>query len=135
MKTFLRPYLLFSLLVGFALYAVYSQFGPRIVHPFTPYTFAFFFVLTLVLYRLMERLIRANPDNFLVAYFGAMIARLLLSLTLVLVYLLRGGGHEGNARWAFLGSFFILYFLFAGFEVWSVLSNLRPFSKPGEITK
>ncbi|MBT9394130.1 hypothetical protein KLP40_13235 [Hymenobacter sp. NST-14] len=135
MKTFLRPYLLFSLLVGFALYAVYAQFGPRIVHPFTPYTFGFFFVLTLVLYRLMERLIRANPDNFLVAYFGAMIARLLLSLTLVLVYLLRGGGHEGSARWAFLGSFFLLYFLFAGFEVWSVLSNLRPFSKPGEITK
>ncbi|MFD2785874.1 hypothetical protein [Hymenobacter rubripertinctus] len=135
MKTFLRPYLLFSLLVGFVLYAVYSQFGPRIVHPFTAYTFGFFFVLTLVLYRLMERLISANPDNFLVAYFGAMIARLLLSLTLVLVYLLRGGGHEGSARWAFLGSFFLLYFLFAGFEVWSVLSNLRPFSKPGEITK
>ena len=135
MKPFLKQYLLFSLLVGFVLYALYSQFGSQIVHPFTPYTFAFFFVLTLVLYRLMERLLRASPDNFLVAYFGAMVARLLLSLTLVLVYLLRGGGHEGNARWAFLGSFFILYFLFAGFEVWAVLSNLRPFSKRGEITE
>ncbi|SDY41909.1 hypothetical protein [Hymenobacter psychrophilus] len=135
MKSFLKPYLLFSLLVGFVLYALHSQFGPRIVHPFTIYTFAFFFVLTLVLYRMMERLLKADADNFLVAYMGAMVARLLLSLTLVLVYLLRGGGHEGNARWAFLGSFFLLYFLFAGFEVWAVLSNLRPFSKRGEITK
>ena len=135
MKTFLRQYLLFSLLVGFVFYAVYAQFGPRIVHPLTAYTFAFFFVLTLGLYWLIERLVRASADNFLVAYLGAMVARLLLSLTLVLVYLLRGGSHEGDARWAYLGSFFLLYFLFAGFEVWAVLSNLRPFSKPGEITK
>lgn len=135
MKSFLKPYLLFSLLVAFGLYALHSQFGPRIVHPFTIYTFAFFFVLTLVLYRMIERLLRADADNFVVAYMGAMVVRLLLSLTLVLVYLLRGGGQEGQARWAFLGSFFILYFLFAGFEVWAVLSNLRPFSKRGEITK
>ncbi|UOQ75692.1 hypothetical protein MUN84_13600 [Hymenobacter sp. 5516J-16] len=135
MKPFLRPYLLFCLLTGAILYALYSQFGPRVIHPFTPYTFAFFAILTFLTYRVTARLVQANPDNFMVAYFGTMVVRLLLSLTLVLVYLFRGGGKEGDARWAFLGSFFILYFLFAGFEVWSVLSNLRPFSKPGENTK
>lgn len=135
MKSFLRPYLLFCLLTGGVLYALYSQFGPRIIHPFTPYTFSFFAVLTFLTYRVTARLVQANPDNFIVAYFGSMVVRLLLSLTLVLVYLFLGGGKEGDARWAFLGSFFVLYFLFAGFEVWSVLSNLRPFSKPGETTK
>ncbi|SNR76611.1 hypothetical protein [Hymenobacter mucosus] len=135
MKKFLRSYLLFCLLVGFVLYALYSQFGPRIVHPFTLYTFAFFTVLTFVTYRVTARIVQANADNFMVAYFGSMIIRLLLSLVLVLIYLFRGGGKEGDARWAFLGSFFVLYFLFAGFEVWSVLSNLRPFSKPGENAK
>jgi hypothetical protein len=132
LKGFLRPYLLFSLLLAFGLYALYSQFGPRLVHPFTAYTFGFFFLLTLLTYWVTAKLVRANAENFMVAYFGSMVARLLLSLTLVLVYLFTGGGHDGNGRWAFLGSFFLLYFLFAGFEVWSVLSNLRPFSKPGE---
>ncbi len=60
-----------------------------------------------------------------------MVLRLLLSLGLVLIYLYKGGAREGDARWTFLGAFFILYFLFAGFEVWTVLSNLRPFSKRG----
>ncbi|SNC77366.1 hypothetical protein SAMN06265337_3949 [Hymenobacter gelipurpurascens] len=135
MKPFLRPYLLFCLLTGFVLYALYTQFGPRIIHPFTAYTFAFFTVLTFLTYWATAKLVQANPENFLVAYFGSMVVRLLLSLTLVLVYLFAGGGREGDGQWAFLGSFFILYFLFAGFEVWAVLSNLRPFSKPGEITK
>lgn len=135
MKSFLRPYFLFCLLTGFVLYALHSQFGPRIIHPFTPYTFSFFALLTLFTYWVTAKLVRANAQNFMVAYFGSMVARLLLSLTLVLVYLFIGGGREGSGQWAFLGSFFILYFLFAGFEVWAVLSNLRPFSKPGEITK
>ena len=132
MKSFLRPYLLFSLLLSFILYALYSQFGPRFVHPFTVYTFGFFFLLTLLTYWVIARLVQSDAQNFMVAYMGSMVARLLLSLTLVLVYLFTGGRHEGSGRWAFLGSFFLLYFLFAGFEVWSVLSNLRPFSKPGE---
>ena len=135
MKSFLRSYVLFCLLLGFALVALHSQFGPRIVHPFTPYTFGFFAVLTLITYWVTARLVRADAGNFMGAYFGSMVVRLLLSLTLVLVYLFRGGAHEGDGRWAFLGSFFLLYFIFAGFEVWSVLSNLRPFSKPGETTK
>ena len=123
MKSFLRSYVLFCLLLGFALVALHSQFGPRIVHPFTPYTFGFFAVLTLITYWVTARLVRADAGNFMGAYFGSM------------VYLFRGGAHEGDGRWAFLGSFFLLYFIFAGFEVWSVLSNLRPFSKPGETTK
>ncbi|RPD46307.1 hypothetical protein DNI29_15005 [Hymenobacter sediminis] len=135
MKSFLRPYFIFCLLLGFGLYAVYSQFGSRIVHPFTVYTFSFFALLTLLTYWLTAKLVQANAQNFMVAYFGSMVARLLLSLTLVLVYLFAGGGREGTGQWAFLGSFFLLYFLFTGFEVWSVLTNLRPFSKPGETTK
>ena len=135
MKVFLKTYLPFCLLVGFVLYALYSQFGARIIHPYTLYTFGFFVLLTLALYWMMYKLISANKDNFMVAYFASMGARLLLSLTLVLVYLLQGGRYEGPGRWAFLGSFFTLYFLFAGFEIWAVLSNLRPFSKRGEIIK
>jgi hypothetical protein len=47
----------------------------------------------------------------------------------VLVYFYRGGAREGYGTWTFLGAFFILYFLAAGFEIWAILSNLRPISK------
>jgi hypothetical protein len=74
---------------------------------------------------------QVNPNHFMAAYFGSMVVRLLMSLSLVLIYFYKGGAKEGTGTWAFLVSFFLLYFLFAGFEIWSVLSNLRPFSKQG----
>jgi len=113
------------------MYALASQFGPAIIHPLAAYIFGFFALLTLVTYWVTARLVRADPDHFMAAYFGSVVVRLLLSVGVILVYLYKGGAKEGQGLWAFLAAFFILYFMFAGFEVWTVLSNLRPFSKPG----
>ncbi|QNE41556.1 hypothetical protein F1C16_19300 [Hymenobacter sp. NBH84] len=131
MLQFFRQLLIFSLLIGAVLYALHTQYGTTIIHPLAGYIFGFFILITIITYWINLRLVRISPDNFMAAYFGSMVLRLLLSLGLVLVYLYRGGAREGDARWTFLGAFFILYFLFAGFEVWTVLSNLRPFSKRG----
>ncbi|GGF16683.1 hypothetical protein [Hymenobacter cavernae] len=91
----------------------------------------FFALLSAATYWVTARLMQANPDHFMPAYFGSMVVRLLVSVSFVLIYFYKGGAKQGPATWAFLGSFFLLYFLFAGFEIWSVLSNLRPFSKRG----
>lgn len=131
MKRFFRQLFIFCLVLGGVLYALASQFGPAIIHPLTGYVFGFFALLSTITYWVTDRLVRANTANFMAAYFGSVTVRLLLSVALVLVYLYKGGAKEGHGTWAFLGSFFLLYFLFAGFEIWSVLSNLRPFSKPG----
>jgi len=131
MKRFSRDLFLFCILLGGVIYAVSSQFGPRIVHPLTGYILGFFAVLSAITYWITDRLVQANPNNFMAAYFGSVVARLLVSVGFVLVYFYKGGAKEGSGTWAFLGSFFLLYFLFAGFEIWSVLSNLRPFSKRG----
>ncbi|QDA59799.1 hypothetical protein [Hymenobacter jejuensis] len=112
-------------------YALHSQFGAALIHPLTGYVFGFFVVISVITYWITARAVRADANNFMAAYFGSMVVRLLLSVGLVMVFLYKGGAHERPGRWTFLGSFFVLYFLFAGFEVWSVLSNLRPFSKPG----
>jgi hypothetical protein len=128
---FLRQFFLFCFLLGGIFYALATQFGEAVIHPLTIYVFGFFALLTLITYWVTSRLIRANPDNFMGAYFGSMVVRLLLSVGLVLTFLYKGGAQERPGLWTFLGGFFILYFLFAGFEIWSVLSNLRPFSKQG----
>ena len=135
MLRFFRLLLLLVLLLYGTLYLLNARYGTAVVHPLAPYLLGFFAALTALIYWFTARLVRANPDHFMGAYFGSMVARMLLSAGLVLVYLLTSGGHEGRGQWTFVGSFFVLYFLFAGFEIWAVLSNLRPFSKPGEAAK
>ena len=39
------------------------------------------------------------------------------------------GGARTEGTMGLLIAFFTLYFLYAGFEIWAILSNLRPFSK------
>lgn len=111
------------------IYGLNAAYGPAIINPFAPTILLFMALLTLMTYWFTARMVAASPDNFLVAYLGGMVLRLLLSLSLVLVYFYRGGARQGHATWTFLGAFFALYFLCTGFEIWAVLSNLRPFSK------
>jgi hypothetical protein len=117
------------------LYLLNARYGAAVVHPLASYIFGYFAVLTALIFWVTARLIKASPDNFMFAYFGSMVVRMLLSVGIVMVFLYKGGAHEGRGTYTFLGAFFIGYFLFTGFEVWSVLSNLRPFSKPGESAK
>lgn len=134
MVRFFRNLLLLVLLLYGTLYLFNARYGAAVVHPLAPYVLGYFTVLTAIIYWFTARLVRANPDNFMGAYFGSMVVRMLLSMGLVLVYLYKGGAHEGNGTYTALGAFFVGYFLFSGFEIWSVLTNLRPFSKPGETT-
>lgn len=135
MLTFLRNLLLLGLLLYGTLYLLNARYGTAVVHPLAAYILGYFAILTTVIYWVTARMVRASPDNFMAAYFGSMVLRMLLSIGIVVVYLYKGGAHEGTGTYTFLGAFFIGYFLFTGFEVWSVLTNLRPFSKPGAETE
>ena len=117
-------------LASFAvLFGLKSAFGTAIIHPLAPYVLGGLLAVTLLTYWVTARFVARSADNFLGAYFGGVVLRLMLSLGIVLAYLLRGGAQEGRGTWAFLGVFFISYFLGAGFEIWAIFSNLRPFSK------
>lgn len=135
MVRFFRNFLLLCLLLYGLLYVLSARYGTAVIHPLAGYLLGYFAVLTALIYWVTARMVRANPDNFMAAYFGSMVLRMLLSMGMVIVYLYKGGAHEGTGTYTFLGAFFLLYFIFSGFEVWSVLSNLRPFSKPGVNTK
>ncbi|MGI4870765.1 MAG: hypothetical protein ACRYFX_06235 [Janthinobacterium lividum] len=85
-------------------------------------------VLTLLAYWLTAYATNRSEDYFLAAYFGGVGLRLLLGIGLVLAYFFRVASHTGHSLLTFLGVFFIGYFLCAGFEIWAIFSNLRPFS-------
>ena len=129
MSDFLRPFVAFCCVLGLGLYALYAAFGAAVVHPLAPYLLAGLAALTLIGLVFTARAMRRDPDNFLAAYFGSVALRLVVGVGAVVWYLYTGGAHAGRATYTFLGAFFILYFLFAGFEIWAILTNLRPFSK------
>jgi phosphoglycerol transferase MdoB-like AlkP superfamily enzyme len=131
MTRFLRNLFLFSVLLGAGLYGLRLQYGARLVHPGADWLLLFFVALTALTYWLTWRAYQRNPESLTTAWFGTTALRLVLALVVVVTYLVRGGAKAGYSTWTFLGLFFLLYFLYTGFEVWSVVTNLRPFSKPG----
>jgi len=128
-RSFLTQFAVLVLASFAVLFGLRSALGPAVVHPLAPYVLGGLLAVTLLTYWLTAHFVTRSADNFLGAYFGGVVLRLLLSLVIVLVYFYRGGAREGQGTWAFLGVFFVSYFLGAGFEIWAIFSNLRPFSK------
>jgi hypothetical protein len=129
MIRFLRQFSLFAVALGLLLYGLHLAYGAALVHPRTGLLFGFMAGLTLLIYSLTARMVAVSPTNLGLGYLIGMTIRMLSSLALVTVHLARGGAHEGRGTWTFLGAFFLLYFSWAGFEIWAILSNLRPISK------
>ncbi|SFQ33366.1 hypothetical protein [Hymenobacter arizonensis] len=129
MIRFLRQFLLFASVLGLLIIGLHYAFGTTVVHPRTGLLFGFMAALTVLIYSLTARLVAVSPTNLGIGYLIGMTVRMLSSLALVTVHLARGGAQEGPGVWTFLGAFFILYFSWAGFEIWAILSNLRPISK------
>ena len=129
MSRFFRQFFVFATALGLLLYGLHLAFGPALVHPRTGQLFGFMAGLTLLTYTLTARLTAHSPASMGTGYLVGMTIRLLSSLALVTVHLARGGAHEGRGTLTFLGAFFLMYFSWAGFEIWAIFSNLRPISK------
>ncbi|QKG58417.1 hypothetical protein GKZ68_18345 [Hymenobacter sp. BRD128] len=125
---FYTQFAAFALACLVVLFGLRAAFGSTVVHPLAPYVLGALLGLTLLAYWFTARTTRRAPDNFLAAYFGGVGLRLVLGIGIVLAYFFRGGLAENHGLLTFLGAFFIGYFLCAGFEIWAIFSNLRPFS-------
>ncbi|WP_151086971.1 hypothetical protein [Hymenobacter baengnokdamensis] len=125
---FLTHFSAFALVSFAVLFGLRAGFGAAVVHPLAPYVLGALLALTLLTYWFTARTTRRSPDNFLAAYFGGVGLRLVLGIGMVLAYFYTGGINDDHGLLTFLGAFFLGYFLCAGFEIWAIFSNLRPFS-------
>jgi hypothetical protein len=126
---FLTHFAAFALAIFAVLFGLRAGFGATLVHPLAPAVLAVLLGLTLLAYWFTAWSTRRSPDNFLAAYFGGVGLRLVVGIGMVLLYFYRGGIIENHAILTFLAAFFIGYFACAGFEIWAIFSNLRPFSE------
>ena len=97
----------------------------NVVHPYTWYILAFFVFVTVFTYQLTKKGYQEDEENFQLYYFGSMAFRVVMCLAVVVLYIL----FAEDRHLQFTLNFFVLYFIFTGFEIYSILTNLRPISK------
>ena len=118
---------LFFITVGVCLVSgllIYRQ-GYVWVHPYIWYQVLFFLSVT-GFTEYITRLGRKNdPTNFQLYYLGSTVLRVLLSIGVIFIYVYFAASRELQ----FAANFFLLYFIYTGFEVYHILSNLRRNSK------
>ena len=129
MPRFLLYLVVFTLALAAVIYLLSAGFGPHVIHPYSGRVLLLLAVLTGSTYYLTARVTAVKQDYFIAAYFGGVVLRFLGSILVLGIYLYRAGGVHNQGTMSLLIAFFILYFLYAGFEIWAILSNLRPFSK------
>jgi lysylphosphatidylglycerol synthetase-like protein (DUF2156 family) len=119
---FARNLLVFSGVVGLAIGVLTYVTGNQLVHAYVWYMLAFFIFITAGTFYITRLGISYDKDNFQLYYFGSMGFRMILSIGVIFVYVFLFSENEMQ----FVLNFFVLYFLFTGFEIYSLLANLRP---------
>lgn len=99
--------------------------GNTLVHPFIWYMLLFFTFVTGFTFYITKKGYEHDEDNFQLYYFGSMAFRVVMCLGVVLLYVI----FVKERHLQFVINFFVLYFIFTGFEIYCILTNLRPISK------
>jgi len=122
---FLRNLLLLSFLICLSIAILIYFTGYNWVHPLAWYIVAFFAGITGLTFYLIRRGIGTDATSFQLYYFGSSVFRVLLCMFVVFFYVYFAAERELQ----FVLNFFLLYFIYTGFEIYSILSNLRRISK------
>ena len=118
---FLFLFLLVVLVSGLIAYSVEASTPETVLVPKFWVLFGFLAGLTVIAYFAASVGIAKGGEISVYAIMGSVVLKLLLSMVLVLVYLLKIKVNSIN----FATQFFSLYFLFTAFEVYCLLRNLR----------
>lgn len=99
--------------------------GYQLVHPYVWYLLGFFVFLTGFAHYLTHLGLKHDPENFSAYYFASMGLRMVFCIIVIFMY--RYYTEENLVQFVF--NFFMLYFIYTGFEIHALLSNLRRNSK------
>jgi len=100
---------------------IFQFVWPQTLYDKVWWLFLFFFFLTFSSLLVIGYATGKSPKNFMLFYFVAMIVRLFISIILAAVIILT----DKSQVLIFAINFTFLYLLFLGFEIYSILTNLR----------
>ncbi|MBB6609797.1 hypothetical protein H7F15_01990 [Pontibacter sp. Tf4] len=119
---FIKKLGLYSVVIGLLVGALQFYTGNQLVHVHVWWLFGFMIVVTALTFYVSRLGVSYDNDNFQLYYFGSMGFRMILSIALIFVYVFLYSENELQ----FVLNFFVLYFLFTGFEIYSLLANFAP---------
>jgi hypothetical protein len=105
--------------------ALIHFYGFALIHHMIWYILGFFVFVTGFTFYLTQLGYKNDPENFQVYYFASMGFLFVLSIGVISLY----AYFFKEGRLQFVFNFFVLYFLYTGFEIYSLLANLRPHLK------
>ena len=123
--------LLFSAVVAGTSYALKFSGAGEYIHSAALASVIFFTLQSLLLLWAESKFVNNDGQNFVLFIIGSISFRLLTSLVVAIVYLVAIG--EENT--SFILTFFTLYLLFLGFELFTLMTNLRSNSKSVQINE
>lgn len=125
----LAKYTVYSFLIGFLLYVLGGQLNNQLERDLFikeyPYFISFFFIIGLVAYWICVWGLKKSADSSVFIVLASVMAKLLLSMVFALIFI------YGNRfdKIGFLISFFLPYFIYSTFEIYTLLYNLRALKK------
>lgn len=123
----MKHYLGLSALAGgLSLVIVVLQYlAPGALHRYVWESLFFLLFLSLLNHVFLQWVTRKRPGTFLLFFFISVFKRLFLSVLFIL-YCVK---ESPSDKKLFVANFFILYFVFLGFDIWGIMANLRPHLK------
>lgn len=120
-----RSYLLrlsaITVIVGILYYFVIKESHPSLANIPASLLIVYFYCISLAGYFLSVFAVRKKNIGFIYSYFGIKLARLFLSLLIIVVYIFSCPEHAV----AFIAVFMALYIVFGSYEIYSVWGSVR----------
>ncbi|MCG8319456.1 MAG: hypothetical protein MI921_08150 [Cytophagales bacterium] len=122
------PYLrlsLFTLTISLVVFLI-DQLYPHIIYHDIEFLVAFFYAIFLFTYFLISLAIKnKDPKSAVIINLAAVVIRLIVCIISAWIFL-RNDPENSDV---FVTNFLIIYLFYLGFEIYSILSNLRPHLK------
>ena len=125
----LLKYSIYTLFIGVLMYGIAEVMNNLLERDYFlrayPAFIIFFYVIGVVAYGICEWGLKKSADSSVFIVLGAVVAKLLLSMVFALIFI------YGNRidKIGFLISFFLPYFIYSTFEIYTLLYNLRALKK------
>ncbi len=125
----LIKYSIYTLFIGVLMYGIGEVMNNWMVRDYFlsayPSFILFFYVIGMVAYGICEWGLKKSADSSVFIVLAAVVAKLLLSMVFALIFI------YGNRidKIGFLISFFLPYFIYSTFEIYTLLYNLRALKK------
>jgi hypothetical protein len=125
----LLKYSIYTLFIAFLMYGIGEVMNNLMVRNYFlsdyPTYILFFYVIGMAAYGVCEWGLKKSADSSVFIVLAVVVAKLLLSMVFALIFI------YGNRidKIGFLISFFLPYFIYSTFEIYTLLYNLRALKK------